>query len=517
MNVTFNLAVEPWIPCIDLTGRVQLLNLPDALCRAHELREISGDSPPVTVAIHRLLLAVLHRAYNGPGSAAEWSNAWEEGRWDEACVRRYVEQWQERFDLFHPTRPFYQGPMDGVATNSVKVLIHDAASGHNGTLFNHHLDSQDITVPAAQAARNLLTTQSAGLSGTSSVDENFTAGPCASGVLFLVQGSNLFETLSLNWLRYKNDDPLPRLGEDKPAWEQDDPFDPAPRLPRGYLDYLTWHNRRVQLIPEVVDGELVVRRVKVVPGLRMDPGIRDPMKHYNVTKEGGYTALRFNEARALWRDSTAILQAGDQGRTVPAVFRWLSVLVDEGYLDAHGERRIVGLGMASDKGKVEFFREDRFPLPLVYLRAADRQVLDLLTSAIQAAEKAAKVLWGAQRTAARALASPNADTGGTSEPRREDLDQLMAPWGAERRYWSQLDSRFWELLRALPAEREAALGLWIEFLRRAAFSAFDGVAESLGSTPRELKAYVLGSRQLAAGLAQELPQPQQSTVTPQTV
>ena len=81
----FNLLDEPWIPCVFLgSGALQELGLRDTLVRAHEIRAIVDPSPLVTVALHRLLLAVLHRVF-GPLNAAAWARLWEQERLDE-CV-----------------------------------------------------------------------------------------------------------------------------------------------------------------------------------------------------------------------------------------------------------------------------------------------------------------------------------------------------------------------------------------------------------------------------------------------
>lgn len=61
----FNLIDEPWIPCIALDGQSIEYGIRDTLLKAHELREICDDSPLVTVALHRLLLAILYRIHSG--------------------------------------------------------------------------------------------------------------------------------------------------------------------------------------------------------------------------------------------------------------------------------------------------------------------------------------------------------------------------------------------------------------------------------------------------------------------
>ena len=82
---TFNLVDQPWIPCVWLDGRRELLGLEAVLVRAHELRDIYDDSPLVTVSLHRLLLALVHHALRGPARMSDWATLWRngEGRFDE--------------------------------------------------------------------------------------------------------------------------------------------------------------------------------------------------------------------------------------------------------------------------------------------------------------------------------------------------------------------------------------------------------------------------------------------------
>ena len=104
----FNLVDDGWIPCAGLrTDRWEELGLRDALVKAHLVREVVSPSPLASVAIHRLMLAVLHRVF-GPSSASRWAELWAAGAWDSAALDAYFDRWRGRFDLFDPVHPFYQ-------------------------------------------------------------------------------------------------------------------------------------------------------------------------------------------------------------------------------------------------------------------------------------------------------------------------------------------------------------------------------------------------------------------------
>ena len=232
---SYNLIDEPWIPCVEADGTAATLGLCDALGRAQQLRELSGDSPLVTAALYRLLLAVLHRVF-GPESYDAWYDLWQSGRFDQARVVAYLEQWRHRFDLFDPSHPFYQAADQRVKPKPVNSLILELAFGNKATLFDHTTDVAGVALTPAEGARAVVAAQDFGLAGLSGLPQKFTDGPCARGVIFLVQGDTLFETLMLNMLRYPTEDEvMPHYPDDCPAWEMDDPFTPDRSRPSGYL------------------------------------------------------------------------------------------------------------------------------------------------------------------------------------------------------------------------------------------------------------------------------------------
>jgi len=506
MTLSFNLTGAPWIPCIDAGRRTAELSLRETLTRAHELRELGGDSPLATAALYRLLLAVTHRVYNGPEGYDAWAALREAGRFDAARIEAYLARWRERFDLFHPERPFYQKADDRLKPKSLTSLVHDAASGNNATLFDHHTDADGMAMTPAQAARALLAAQAFGLAGLPPTHP-FTDAPCARGIIFLAQGDTVFETLLLNLLRYDDERPLPRRPQDRPAWEMDDPFTPERQIPYGYLDYLTWQNRRVLYLPKETPAGPLVREMTLGPGLRLDASVEDPMKHYRKDEKRGLLVLRFNEDRALWRDSAALFSLTRPEYRPPLVFNWLAELVGDGIIKKEQTRRMLALGMATSKAKVEFFRAERWPLPLAYLR--EEPLVDALRTALEMAEAVSNQLWGAARTLATLFVCPEADQEGAHQPAREDLDKVMGQWDVKRRYWAQLEPPFRLTLETLPADRDGALTEWRETLRRAAWGAFDGIAENLAANPRTLKAAVRAREQLAAGLGKALPKPKE--------
>ncbi len=360
-----------------------------------------------------------------------------------------------------------------------------------------------MALTPAAAARAVVTTQSFGLAGLSGLDQKFTDGTCARGVLFLAQGKTLFETLALNLLRYPGDDAaLPCRGDDCPAWEMTDPYAPERSLPRGYLDYLTWQSRRILLLPEASANSVVVRQMTTAPALRLDSTVLDPMKHY-VKRDEELAMLRFSEERALWRDSAALFRLRSEGWRPPLVFDHLGSLIEEGYLERSQTLRYLALGMANDQGRVFFFRSERMPLPLAYLR--NRGLVDALNSGEMLAENVARQLWGAVRTLATYVLSPGYDGDEKHRPVREDLDALTDSWAVERGYWPRLELPFLRLVQDLTADEVEPLEEWAQTLQRTAWTTFEQIAGNLEMSTRALRATVQAREQLAMGLGKVCP------------
>jgi len=508
---SFNLVEEAWLPCVWLDGTAVTLSLRDTLTQAHQLQSLVGDSPPQTAALHRFLLAILHRVF-GPEDEDAWAVLWQAKAFDADLINEYLDNWQHRFDLFDAERPFYQAPDPRVKLKSTINLSHDRASGNNATLFDHHTEEIGETLTPDQAARVLITGQAYGLAGLSGITQKFTDGTCSGGIIFLVEGDSLKETFLLNMIPYPADDPdmFVHSEQDKPAWEMDNPFEPERVYPLGYLDYLTWQNRRIFFQPEHAHGTLVVRVMTMGPALRFGASLLDPMKHYRRDDKLGAISLSFSEDRILWRDSAAFFTFDNKSsRNVipPVTFRWLRELVDGKIIDRYKRYRCAALGMSKKQAKVFFFRDERLPLPLVYL--TDDQLVNRLADALEYTATIALDVIQSLRQVGMYLQVSDAEKkkwGELNINTKGAINDWVAHTGAQRYYWASLDIPFQTFIVDLAhKERESVLLGWLERLQSTALATFEQAAQCVSNDGRSFKAIVRGRGYLNYRLSEVLP------------
>lgn len=506
MNPTFDLVYQPWIPCVDSEGQVVELGLLDTLVHAHQLREIADPSPLVCAALYRLNLAILHRIF-GPKNRQTWAELWQLGQWPASHLEAYFSRWQDRFDLFHPVRPFFQADEDRVGSRSIFNLVHSIEN--NPTLFSHITQEEGITLSPAEAARTLVAAQAFHSSGTRDPSQRlmFSDSPCTRGIVFLAQGASLFETLALNLIRYPNEEVwfVDEEDEDLPVWEMDDPFLER-SIPFGYLDYLTWQSLRIRLLPEEIDGQVIVRKIIDVPGLKFQSSEtrhRDPMMLYQIVgKKEWLRSLQFLEGRALWRDMNTLFSLHTDSIYPPYSFNWIGELIHYGHLSDEHKYRYMALGMAGHQAKVFFYRQEYLPLRMEYLE--DPSLVAQLDEALGLAEEVSVKLRGALFKLSELIISPLADQEGGHRPDKADTRNLANHLDVTNRYWGSLEPIFWEFVEMLPYQPEVARSYWQDALRVAAWESFEAAEELVGTDPKAIKAAVRARGQLGGGLKKVL-------------
>lgn len=504
MKDSFCLVAQPWIPCERLDGTRVELGLHDALVQAHELRAIADSSPLVTAALHRLLLAILHRCF-GPPDIPAWRALYEMKGFPAAILGSYLDQWRERLNLFHPQRPFYQVrdlpfEPDGIAT----LVTERTAWGGGVNLFQHRPEGIGTTLSAAEAARWLLCAQAfapGGLVRKPGEPASASAGPLNRGAVVLLRGDTLFETLVLNLVIYAPESEAPIPGDPKrdlPAWERD-PLprslkrsDEPKRMPDGWIDLLTWQSRRLELRFE--NGEVTGCVRCVGQGLHEDTP-RDPMIAWRIDEKYGYLPVGFDANRAFWRDAHALFQSAQQVKDVrrPQALEQLARRDLRDLLPFERRFTLDLLGMRGDRASILLVRAERVPIEAKLLSDPDlgASIRENLGLAEQTASALRQAVW---QLASHALAP------GSRSPDKNDIRKLADSLGTERRFWAGARAAFDDYLRLLADNEPEARLRFTRCLRNEARDRFLHGCAALGTSARVLKGAALASHSLAYNL-----------------
>lgn len=473
--MTFNLVDQPWLPCTTLDGGVVELGLRDVFARADELDDLAVSAPGQRVALIRLMVAVHQSALRGPRTTDDLHALLDAGDGLDH-VGRYLDRWRDRFDLFDSEHPFFQPEVDpAVAPTSVATLVADWSSGRNTTLIDHHRDDRPPDLTPAEAARALTTAQAFQLKGGRSRPFYRRAAPLAGGLVALLAGETLRDTILLNGVPYDPERglPIPSTDDDRPCWERDADRLPHPdgTTPDGWLDLLTWLPRAVRLIP---DDDGAVRRCVIHQHLALPSDIFDP--HIPMRdRDGELVRVRPAEGRALWRQADSILLGlgGAASDRYGGLLSGVEELLDREY--------VAGIDVAaqvSSQGKIFDWSSARFPISARV--AADPQLGRWIEDALALASNVA-------RAVGRAL--------------RDGSDVLDAHW--EELFWGRLRPSFEQLLRSAVAggDQAALSGVWDQALRDAAHEAVDTALAVEVATPAAFRREAAVRRRLHIGLA----------------
>ncbi len=352
---TFPLIDEPWIAVLDRDGRQRLVSLHEVFAEAHDLRAVVGDIPTQTIAILRLLLAILHCAVDGPADDPEWRRLWQRPHLPGDAVDGYLDEYRDRFDLLHPVTPFYQVADLRTAKDEAVGLERLIADVPNGTPYlTARLGAGLARIRPDEAARWLVHCQAFDTSGIKSGavgDPRVKGGKgypigtgwCgALGAVFL-EGATLRETLLLNLIP-EHWPLLARGSDDAPVWERDPQAaaeeDPRARGPYGPLSLYTWQSRRIRLFGDVdgITGALICNgdRLESIDRHHLEPMTawrRSEAKEKELKRSPVYVPARHDPGRSLWRGLHALLPTSARpaagtaaAQLAPPVAQWLAHL-----------------------------------------------------------------------------------------------------------------------------------------------------------------------------------------------
>jgi len=499
---SFNLITQPWLPVQYRDGTEKELSLLEVFKQAPLLRRLVGDVPTQEFALLRLLLAILHDAIGGPEDSDEWAELWTQDEAEQQlpfdCIASYLEQYYHRFDLLHPTTPFFQVADLHTQKNDVFSLDRIVADVPNGELFFTMRARGVDRLSFAEAARWLVHAHAYDTSGIKSGavgdprakgGKGYPQGVSWAGNLggILVEGANLYETLLLNLVAFDTDN-LIVTPEDRPAWRQP-PTTAAPaddeelaQRPYGLCDLYTWQSRRIRLHYDAdgVYGVLLAYGDPLAPHNKhnhepMTAWRRSPAQEKKLKKPQVYLPRKHDPTRSAWRGLGALVageasgaeQRGEAAAIVrPRILDWVARLVNEGFLpeDYFIRTRLIGVSYGTQQAVIDEIVDDHVAMAVVLLHERDSGLGRTAIKAVEDAEKAVTVLGGLAADLAKAAgADPETPRAAARDRGFGMLDGPFRTWLAtlapgtdateRRRAWQQKAHRIIsDLGRQLVAE-----------------------------------------------------------------
>lgn len=490
MTPAFNLLDEPWIPVRTHAGEVFDINLSDALLKARDYASLAETSPPNLIALHRLLLAVLHRAlttHHGKWNDKDRARWFREGL-PEAPIRAYLAQWRERFWLFHPDEPFMQVAAlaeEEKTRNKLKPWTQVAlelSGGDAALVFDHSLDSAPEAAAFARVLRNLvgyLQFTPGGLVKTFKTSDF--AGPLASTAAVMPIGLSLAETLLLALHPWSRD-----ALEDLPSWELPPPMLSdilsAPSLATGHNDRYTRLTRSTLLMED--GNSRTVRFLRFGEGRALQDDNLDPMVSCHV-KDGEAKRISFTEGRSIWRDLPSMVPDSTRTYDIQAASLAWAVNLRETLDESATYLNLIACGWKNAQNKaakIMRWRLERIAMPAEVLINADSA--QFLRSEVRDAE----TFFNLMRDVFIALIAQT-----MPDPERKETAKrarsILTNGPAAAVFFSAAERALPKLMRQIAeGEIDAADQDWKATLTDAAHQAWKATRQSLGDTPAVLRA-----------------------------
>ena len=485
----FNLLDDPWLPVRLQDGRVCDLGLLELFERAGEISALAETAPPSLIGQYRLLLAITHRALTH--AQGRWTDA-DRARWYQQglpvdAIREYLQQWRERFWLFHPQQPFMQVAALAEAEETrdkQKPWTQSSLASANGNapvVFDHSCDLTPRSISAADALRTLLGFLQSTPGGlVKTIRDSDKAGALANTAAVMPLGTSLAQSLCLAL------HPPTQVGhEDLPCWELKPPsisqLRDIPLLATGPNDRYSRQTRAVLLLP---DEQGQVQWIRFAAGIALGDDVQapDPMASYRAGSNN-LVRLSFTEGRAFWRDLPALLPDAEGLACQPAaVLGWAANLQ---FLLGSSQQPLLVAGLASDQAKLLRWRSESITLPTALL--ASPECANELRTYVRRAEE---LFTSIRKLAASMLAETLPDPGSKDTYAR--ARSLFDSGPAAALYFATAERSLGQVMALLGsgelAELDRAEAQWQQTILAAAQAAWHAVREGLGRSPKALRA-----------------------------
>lgn len=479
----FNLLYEPWILVKMKNSEIKEYSILEVFRHAHEAEGLAGELPTQDIAIMRLLLAIMHATFvndnveNADDAKQLWSELWELKQFPYNIIETYLKQYEERFWLFHPEYPFYQVADLANVMNEYKLakgkkikneeklktvarLVGDLFQSDNAPrLFSGRNGNQQKKIPYDEAARWLLH-----LNG---FDDDSAKNPTPKGVGYLGQlgllyakGSNLFETLMLNFILVddRNEVFEDSREEAKAYWEK-----PVCKVienqiaqPNIQKDLLTFQSRRILLKKQ--DKQVIGYLLTMGDFFNKEgPLLNEQMTVWKKDEKVGFIPKRHMPERQMWRDLSSIISVneGNGNTRESGIIHWLRFLKQEKLLfDKIIKIYTVG-GYYRRKGagwQIIDYVYDSLQINSSILENIGKQWLNMIDDGIASTDKAILCLgW---------LASDIATVEGNSREDKKDVRRI-----AREKGYGRLDGAFRQWLMSIDPNQDSKENKMSEWMR----------------------------------------------------
>lgn len=553
----FSLLSEQWIPVLDTEGNSQLIGLRELILHAERYARIDAPSPLTTIALYRLVLAVLYRALRhfNTEDVAEWFVS----GFPKEKLEAYFARYEHRFDLFGE-QPFLQVTdlendpafKPKWATDHWTRLAGELCSFNTTFLYNEskrlEAGRTDSTTPA-EAARRLVENLTFVLGG--SVKRNVASAksaPSFSAALTLPLGNNLLQTLCLSLVPDPQNEPAFWEREPVGAAEIRGYLDSCQNMhPQGLAQLYAPLTRAIQFHPEQdEEGNWCVRYMSFAGGLPFSDTIAhtqrtlDPMVAVRVTssKDAPYTSQKLSTDRLSWRDLNALLpepqnkpamldkkgnpvvtlkgspprvleharrvltlveDTAQPPKELPTTLNWDNFDEIESFSAPRKKKGAVlpvcVIGQICGQGKIFSIRQEEYTLPHVFIEDPQR-----FTDQIYTVLEDAKTVAGGLDSAIFRLVKETLSYGREMEIQASDVRNVMSTIEADGLYWSRLEDPFRRYLAQVDTDPERARQAWREAVKDAARQAWQTAIRGVGQGTASLRAIVIAEPLLHATL-----------------
>ena len=356
---------QPVIPVLLPDGSEKEVGIREALLRAHEWRDIRGDSPLERYALLRLLIAFamdMQMLKNSDDRSA----LMEKGRFSPETFDAYIsacEAEEPRFDLFDDRHPFlqsaYSRERDENALKPVANLFSCLPTGNNHVFWDHRMEDVHAVTPA-QAFRGICATYLFCMAGAQDYPSSVNNTP----PMYVVSiGENLFETIVMNMLSERECGNIVYGRGDVP-WRNAEEVVPKKAYPTvTMLGALTWMPRRITLQPPK-DGYIVQVYLQQGKNFKGNDLWKDPHVPFRKTKDGAYVSVKPELSKAFWRDIGTLIYDPDAVQSIqPLALKCLHHVVE-----LTGQPvQLRAVGLVTNQASVVQWQEDELRIPSALL------------------------------------------------------------------------------------------------------------------------------------------------------